>query len=109
MEDIEDPLGSNRQVPGAAKPINHSPQIAPLCPPGSTGIVSPADAPNVNEEERTPQDESTAHHGGAGDEEEEMEMMDEDEMEFLEGNAQLGTLKSGKKRTKTTVCTMTVG
>ena len=91
MEDIEDPLASNQKRPGAAEP-NHALQTAPLSPPGPTDTVSPT-APSHEQN-----DKSTAHHmmHEAGDEEEEMEMMEQDEMEFLEGNAQLGSLKSGK-------------
>ena len=81
-------LASNKEKPRAAE-ANHSLQTAPLSPPGPTDTVSPA-APSQEQNE-----ESTAHHE-AGDEEGEMELMDQDEMEFLEGNAQLGSLKSGK-------------
>ena len=90
MEDIEDPLVSNKERPGAAE-LNHSLQKTPLSPPGPTDTMSLA-APSQEQN-----DESTAHHE-AGDKEdlEEMEAMDQDEVEFLEGNAQLGSLKSGK-------------
>ena len=91
MEDIEDPLASNKERHGAAEP-NHSLQKAPFSPPGLTDTVSPA-APSQEQN-----DESTAHPDEVGDEEdlEAMETMDQDEVEFLEGNAQLGSLKSGK-------------
>ena len=87
MEDVEDPLASNKERPGAAE-VYHSSHTALLSPPGPTDTVSPA-APS---QERN--DESNALHE-VGDIEE-METMDQDEMEFLEGNALLGSLKSGK-------------
>ena len=98
MEDIEDPLASNKQRPGEADSSHYPDQKAPLSPLGSTHTVSPAAAPNQDSEQNN--DQSTAHHQGTGDcgdeEGEEMETMDQDEVEFLEGNAQLGSLRSGK-------------
>lgn len=98
MEDIEDPLASNKQRPGAADPSHYPGQKAPLSPSGPTDTVSPAAAANQEQND----DQSTAHHQGIGDihacgdeEEEEMDTMDQDEVEFLEGNAQLGSLRSG--------------
>ena len=99
MEDIEDPLASNKQRPGEADTSHYPGQKVPLSPLGPTATVSPAAAPNQEQND----DQSTAHHQGTGDihacgdkEGEEMETMDQDEVEFLEGNAQLGSLRSGK-------------
>ena len=101
MEDIEDPLASNKQRPGAADPSHYPDQKAPLSPLGLTATILPAAAPNQDSEQND--DQSTAHHQGTGDthacgdeEGEEMDTMDQDEVEFLEGNAQLGSLRSGK-------------
>ena len=81
MEDIEDPLASNNERPGAAEP-NHVPQKVPLSPPAA----------------RSSQEQNNKSIAcGAGDkEEEEMELMDQEELDFLEGAAQLGSLCSGK-------------
>ena len=81
MEDIEDPLASNSERPRVAEPT-HVPQKVPLSPPAPT--TSPA-ASSQQQNDQT----------GREEEKEEMEVMDEDELEFLEGNAQLGILRSG--------------
>ena len=80
MEDLEDPLASNER-PGAAEP-NLVPNESPS---PSVHTVSPTASNQQNSED--------ASHGAGV----EVEMMDQDEFEFLDGATQLGSLRSGKQ------------
>ena len=89
MEDDEDPLAfKESKLDLRAAESNHVPEELP----------SLSSAPAAPLEYQQNDCEGVSHQGeGAGDEdEEEVEFMDQDEIDFLEGAAQLGSLRTGK-------------